>query len=167
MNTQVAKYTNKVISVIMALAMVLSIMSISAFAKAPTKDGKYNVSFHLWNAEKNEASMGDGFFKHTARLNVKNGKTTMTVYANTKAINQMFKGKKFVLDMRVSNGKGGWTKATATGKSKNGSTTALSFRLPNKKKYVACQVNPHVPQMGNTYVDARLKIDYGTVKAVK
>ena len=157
------RYFQRILSVILVITAILSLSMVGAFAKAPKKNGNYTVGVQMWNAEKNEPSMSNAFFKKTAKLRVKDGKLTMTLYANSKAIRQTLQGA-YKIDMKVSNGRGGYTPVKVVARDSTGSPTAFQFTLPNTKKYVPVKLNPHVAAMGNSYVDARLKIDYSTVK---
>lgn len=153
----------KVIAIIMALATMVMVGSIAASAKSSSKvaDGTYNVTVNFWKSDKNEASMSNPSLKKTARLKVKNGKMTMTIYTQP-----MTYGKQtaYLHEMKVSNGKGGWVQATVAKKDSKGRPSAFSFPLYGKVNYLPIQVNPHVQQMGNTYLDARLKITWSSLK---
>ncbi len=163
MNTR--KHIKKILSVLLAITSVLLIAAVGAGAASnKPKDGKYNVTVNFWKEDKNQASMANQCLKHTARLNVKNGVMTMTIYTKPMTYGNTTASLR---EMRVSNGRGGWTQARVAAKDKNGVPTAFSFTVPSKSTYLKVQVNPHVKQMGNQYLDARLKISWDTLKAVK
>ena len=46
----------------------------------------------------------------------------------------------------------------------NGNPTSFSFELPNTDEYILVKMNPHVAMMGNTDLDARIKVDYDGLK---
>lgn len=153
----------KIIAIIMALATMVMVGSVAASAKSSKKvaNGTYNVTVNFWNADKNQASMSNPSLKKTARLRVSNGKMTMTIYTVP-----MTYGKQtaYLHEMKVSNGKGGWVQAKVAKKDSKGRPSAFSFPVYAKVNYLPIKVNPHVKQMGNTYLDARLKISWNTLK---
>lgn len=152
----------KVLAIIMALATMVMVGSIAASAKGKkVANGTYNVTVNFWKADKNQASMSNPSLKKTARLRVRNGKMTMTIYTQP-----MTYGKQsaYLHEMKVSNGKGGWVQASVAKRDSKGRPSAFSFPLYGKVNYLPIEVNPHVKQMGNTYLDARLKISWGSLK---
>lgn len=155
-----SKVWNKIIAVVLAITALSSLAMIGASA-ASIANGNYTVPVALWHETKNQASMGNKAMKQTAKVKVNNGKITMTIYTkgmtygNTTA---------YLQEMRVRNGNGGWTQAKVLSRDSKGNPTAFSITLPGKKNYYECQVNPHVKEMGNTYLDARLKVNWNNLK---
>ena len=145
----------------MALTFMALTCSVAAMAKGSSvKNGSYKVTVNFWQADKNKASMCNPALSHTAKLRVNNGKMTMTIYTHP-----MTYGKQSAAlqEMKVYNGKG-WTQARVVSRDKKGNPSAFSFPVYKKTTYIPIQVNPHVKQMGNTYLDARLKISWDTLK---
>lgn len=128
------------------------------------KDGLYETNVYLWHASNDQASMAASALNGTARISVKNG--TGTIYIYTK---QMSMGTitAYLQELKVETASGSYKDATVEAKDSEGNPTCFSFTLPHFEEYVTIKVNPHVALMGNQDIDARLKIDYSTVKEVK
>lgn len=75
---------SKVLALVMAIACVMSISLVSAFAAVP-EDGTYTVPVTLYKADKDEESMAAPVLGKTATVTVTNGQITMTVEAPTDA----------------------------------------------------------------------------------
>lgn len=156
----------RVSAVLLILTLLLAAVSvISAVSANPKKlkDGTYHVSVSVYQADKDAISMSAPYFKKTAKIAAKNGSMTMTLYADTATIQKAMPDGKYKIDLQVSNGKGGYTQAKVAARNAQGSPTAFSFPLPNTSTYVPIRLNPHVAAMGNSYVNARLRIDYSTI----
>lgn len=125
-----------------------------------TKDGTYKVNIALWNASKDEASMAASALEKEATIIVKDGKPMM--YMETK---KMTLGTitAYLQEMKVGD-KGELAKVVY--KDAQGNPTMFSFYLPNESEMIAVQVNPHVAIMGNTFIPARIKVDYASLKKV-
>lgn len=179
----------KVLSVIMAILMVMSVASLSVFAatKSSTKsssskssstqkakklgDGTYNVPFSLWHATKDQASMGNFSVEQTAKVTIKNGKIT-AVITNKNLAEEMkdydlsamlhSNGKKAW--MKVEDGKGGWNDVKVISKYPDGSTKQIQVPLPSQKTYYKTKSESGTQEMGE--VEARLKFDWANAKKV-
>lgn len=128
-----------------------SAVSTSKFAG----DGTYNVNIALWNASKDELSMAASALDTKATIIVKDGKAVM--YMSTK---KMTLGTivAYLQEMKV-----GEEQASVVSKDADGNPTMFSFSLPSEEELIDVQVNPHVAIMGNSYIPARLKVDYASL----
>lgn len=128
-----------------------SAVSTSKFAG----DGTYNVNIALWNASKDELSMAASALDTKATIIVKDGKAIM--YMSTK---KMTLGTivAYLQEMKV-----GEEQASVVSKDADGNPTMFSFSLPSEEELIDVQVNPHVAIMGNSYIPARLKVDYASL----
>ena len=151
----------KVLAILMAVMTMVLIGCTGVMAKSQSiKNGTYKVTVNFWKADQNKASMSNPSLNKTAKLRVNNGKMTLTIYTHP-----MTNGPQSAAlqEMKVYNGKG-WTQARVVSRDKKGNPSAFSFPVYKKTTYIPIQVNPHVKQMGNTYLDARLKISWDTLK---
>lgn len=153
----------KVISVIMAVLMVMSMAAVSVFAATKLADGVYNVPFTLWHATKDQASMGNMSFDSNAKATIKDGKITVEIkYKDTGMDLSSFGYDSSKVYMKVSDGKGGYTDAKIVKDSK-GNPVSATVVLPSQAEYTPVKVSAGIPMMGEQ--DARLKLDWS--KAVK
>lgn len=127
------------------------------------KDGTYNVSVALYHATKNQLSMASSAILKDAKIVVKNQKATMTIYTQPMSFGSITAS---LQELKVADLQGKYTKAKIVTKDKAGNPTSFSFTLPHTESYLTLKVNPHVAMMGNTDLDARLFIDYKTLKKV-
>ena len=125
-------------------------------------DGIYEVQVALWNATQNQASMASGSVVKLARIAVRNGVSTMYLYTQTMTLGNITASLQY---LQVESG-GGYTQAAVNTRNAAGDPTSFSFVMPHKNDYIAVRVNPEVEIMGNTYIDARLRLDWNSLKAV-
>lgn len=111
----------KVLALVLAIACVMSIGFVSAFA-APA-DGTYSVPIKCWKETRDEKSMAD-VLGDNATVTVANGQITMTV--TTKQM-EMYGIKGDLVGLKVSDGNGGYIDATPTGTNADGNPTGYTF----------------------------------------
>lgn len=126
-------------------------------------DGTYNVSVALYHATKDQLSMAASAILKKAELVVKDGTTTMILYTQPMTFGSITAS---LQELKVADLDGKYTEAKVIKKDKDGNPTAFSFVLPHKESYLTLKVNPHVAMMGNVDLDARLFVDYTTLKKV-
>ena len=127
------------------------------------EDGIYEVSIQLWHATNNQASMAASSIETTARIVVKDG--TMTMYIYTKPIT-FGTITASLQEMKVADANGDYSEAKVEKKDASGNPTCFSFVVPHTQEYIKVKVNPHVAMMGNQDLDARIKVDYSTLKRI-
>lgn len=114
----------KVLALVLAIACVMSIGFVSAFAA--TADGTYSVPVVLWKESKDENSMAQ-VVGSTATVVVNGDQTTITV--PTKQMEMMgIKGD--LVGLRADDGKGGFVTATSTGNNADGNPAGFTFTVP-------------------------------------
>ena len=127
-------------------------------------DGKYQVSVQLWHATMDKESMGNAAILPDALIEVKKGEYTMTV-----ATTQMTMGTitSCLGSLWVKESDGTYTAAKIVEcNNPNKQPSAFSFIMPVKEEYLDVKIDPQVEIMGSDPIDARLKIDWNTLKAV-
>ena len=127
-------------------------------------DGKYQVSVQLWHATMDKESMGNAAILPDALIEVKKGEYTMTV-----ATTQMTMGTitSCLGSLWVKEADGTYTAAKIVEcNNPNKQPSAFSFIMPVKEEYLDVKIDPQVEIMGSEPIDARLKIDWNTLKAV-
>ena len=127
-------------------------------------DGKYQVSVQLWHATMDKESMGNAAILPDALIEVKKGEYTMTV-----ATTQMTMGTitSCLGSLWVKEADGTYTAAKIVEcNNPNKQPSAFSFIMPVKEEYLDVKIDPQVEIMGSDPIDARLKIDWNTLKAV-
>ncbi len=124
-------------------------------------DGTYTVGVQLWHAEKDQASMAASSLKPEARIVVQNGKATMYIYTQPMTFGNITAS---LQELKVQMTDGTWKDATVASRSSDGNPTSFRFELPAKEDYIPVQVNPHVEMMGNRFLDARIKVDWSSLK---
>lgn len=129
--------------------------------KDDLSDGTYTVGVKLWHSEKDQASMAASSLKPEAKIVVKNGDATMYIYTQPMTMGNITAS---LQEMKVQMKDGSWKDAQVAARSKDGDPTSFKFTLPSRDEYIAVQVNPHVEMMGNRFLDARIKVDWSTLK---
>lgn len=127
-------------------------------------DGKYQVSVQLWHATMDKESMGNAAILPDALIEVKKGEYTMTV-----ATTQMTMGTiaSCLGSLWVKEADGTYTAAKIVEcNNPNKQPSAFSFIMPVKEEYLDVKIDPQVEIMGSEPLDARLKIDWNSLKAV-
>lgn len=127
-------------------------------------DGKYQVSVQLWHATMDKESMGNAAILPDALIEVKKGEYTMTV-----ATTQMTMGTiaSCLGSLWVKEADGTYTAAKIVeSNNPNKQPSAFSFIMPVKEEYLDVKIDPQVEIMGSEPLDARLKIDWNSLKAV-
>lgn len=130
--------------------------------KRDLPDGTYYVPVVMWNAKKQQASHGN-FVKDYAKLDVKNGVKTITIYNRYTKIglnNDSYVGDvKYVVKRSVF-------KETEHGPDiVPGCPSSFTFVLPNDNEYVMLYSHPVWPKLpikrpSHPYTYGRLKIDW-------
>lgn len=168
----------KVLSVIMAILMVLSVASVSVLAASKsgssTKklgDGVYEVPFSMWHATKDQASMGNFSVEQTSKVTIKNGKITAIIYCKNLAeefkdmdLSAMLHSNGKKAWMKVEDGKGGWNDVKVVKTWPDGSQREIEVPLPSQKKFYKTKSESGTKEMGE--VEARLKFDWANAKKV-
>ena len=126
-------------------------------------DGTYKVSVSLYHATKDQLSMAASAILKEAKLVVKDGTTTMILYTQPMTFGSITAS---LQELKVADLDGNYTDAKVIKKDTDGNPTAFSFVLPHTESYLTLKVNPHVAMMGNVDLDARLFVDYTTLKKV-
>lgn len=127
-------------------------------------DGKYQVSVQLWHATMDKESMGNAAVIPNGLIEVKKGKYTMTV-----ATTQMTVGTitSCLRALWVKQADGTYKAAKIVEyNNPNKQPSAFSFTMPVKEEYLDVKIDPQIEIMGSEPLDARLKIDWNTLKAV-
>lgn len=127
------------------------------------QDGIYEVAVSLWHATNNQASMAAESLRGTARIVVKNGVATMYIYTKEMTFGSITAS---LQELRVADLQGNYSNAIVQGKDASGNPTSFSFTLPHTQEFIVVKVNPHVEMMGNQDLDARIRVDYATLKQV-
>lgn len=158
----------KLTALIMALSLMMvmtGLCALAASAKRPSalSDGEYTVGVQLWHSSKDQASMAASCLKDTADLSVKNGKATMTVHTQPMSMAGITASMQ---SMSVKQPDGKLVPANVAEKDANGTPTAFSFEVPSDDEYIPVEVNPMLEMLGNEPMDARIKVDWDSVKAV-
>lgn len=184
----------KVLSIIMAILMVLSVASVSVLAaskssssskKSSTKtsssakkktakklgDGVYEVPFSMWHAKEDRASMGNFSVEQTSKVTIKNGKITAVIYCKNLAeefkdmdLSAMLHSNGKKAWMKVEDGKGGWNDVKVIATWPDGSQKEIEVPLPSQKTYYKTKSESGTKEMGE--VEARLKFDWANAKKV-
>lgn len=126
-------------------------------------DGIYEVSVKLWHAESDKASMAAESFYDTARIVVENGMRTMYIYTKPMTFGRITAS---LQEMKVADASGNYTDAKVETRDADGNPTCFSFTMSDTEQYITVKVNPHVEMMGNQDLDARILVDYNTLKLV-
>lgn len=140
----------------------LSTLTQKPVNKNDLADGTYTVGVQLWHSEKDQASMAAVSLKPQAKVVVKNGKATMYIYTRPMTFGNITAS---LQEMKVQNKDGSWSDAQVASRSSDGNPTSFRFALPSTDEYIPVQVNPHVEMMGNRFLDARIKVDWDSLKA--
>lgn len=127
-------------------------------------DGTYKVPVALYNATKDQPSMAKDSFLTNATVTVNGNKATMTIYTR-----QMIMGNitASLQTLKVFDDNGKYKNATVVKRDSNNNPTAFTFDLPHNHQFIKVAVNPKVAIMGNSDIDARIKVDYSKMTKVK
>lgn len=152
----------KVISVILAVLMVMSMAAVSAFAAETLPDGVYEVPFKLWHATKDQASMGNGFLDQTAKVTIDNGKITAEIkpVANTGIDLSAFGFDASKMYVKVDQGNGNYVDSVIN-KDSRGNPVSASLPIPAQQEYTPIKLYI-VDAMGEQ--DARVRLDWANAK---
>ena len=126
------------------------------------EDGTYEVPVYLWNASSDKASMASSALKQNAIITVKAGKKMMTIYTTQMKMGSI---EAYLQELKVKYGDT-YQAIEPASYDENGNPTSFTFELPNTDEYILVKMNPHVAMMGNTDLDARIKVDYDGLKVV-
>lgn len=127
------------------------------------EDGIYEVSIQLWHATNDQASMAAASIETTARIVVKDGAMTMYIYTKPMTFGTITAS---LQEMKVADADGNYSEAKVEKKDASGNPTCFSFVVPHTQEYIKVKVNPHVAMMGNQDLDARVKVDYSSLKKI-
>ena len=125
------------------------------------EDGTYTVGVQLWHAEKDQASMAASSLKPEAKIVVQNGNATMYIYTQPMTMGSITAS---LQELKVGQPDGSYKDAQVASRSSDGNPTSFRFALPSTDEYIPVQVNPHVEMMGNQFLDARIKVDWSSLK---
>lgn len=176
-----SKRLNKMVGIMVALAMILSVFASSGVAKATEAeldkenlaDGTYKINVDLWHATSDQASMAAGVIEKEAELEVVDG--VATVHLHFKEM-EMFGIKAMMINLTVYKGETATGETVTTTKVKEvdytytgerGETTVkcpteIAVELPHRGEYLP--VNMESTFMSS---DARVKIDWSTLELVE
>ena len=140
---------------------VKNTVSSKGLNKDKLEDGTYTVNVQLWHSEKDQASMANSALKKQAKIVVKNGNATMYIYTQPMTYGSITASLE---EMKVERTNGTWETAQVAARSSDGTPTSFKFGLPSTNEYFNVQVNPHVEMMGNQFIDARIKVDWNSLK---
>ena len=104
--------------------------------------------------------MASAALKEKAMISVKDGKQMMTIYTTELSIGNI---KAFLQELKVKYGET-YKDIEASSYDENHNPTSFTFELPHLEEYILVKMNPHVAMMGNTDLDARIKVDYSALK---
>lgn len=154
----------KVISLILAVLMVMSMSAVAAFAADGTlDDGVYTVPITLLKASKDETSMGNSSIEQTATVTVNDGKVTAEIKYKDMGLDlSAFGYKAEDVAFKASDGNGGFVDGTIN-KDAKGNPVSAKIELPGQAEIVPVKINAGISMMGEQ--EARLKLDYA--KATK
>lgn len=156
----------KVISLVLAVLMVMSMAAVSVFAAdGNLSDGVYEVPVSLWHAKKDEASMGNFAVNQTAKVTIDNGKVTVELKpaANIGLDLSAFGFDSSKVYVKASDGKGGYVDSVVN-KDSRGNVVSVSVPLLGQQEYTPIELNAGIPQMGEQ--DARIKLDWSKAKRI-
>ena len=136
----------------------------TALDKTNLANGIYEVQVDMWHATNNQESMASSGLVKKARIEVTNGQYKMYLYTKPMELGGITASLQL---LQVENGQGGYAQAVVATKDQQGNPASFSFNLPHKEEYLDIRVDPKVAIMGNTYIDARLKINWNTLATVK
>lgn len=169
-----SKRGSRTLAIAVIAAMIMSLFAaFPGFARAQEtldkdnlKDGTYEVSVALWNETKDQASMAASTIGDTATIEVKDGTASMTIQALKAKIMGMdaqLQGMKVFEGTSTAEGQNN-TEAVAGEADENG-TIPYTFTMPHMDEYIYVSVNPGPPM--NTWMSARIKVDWNTLKLIE
>lgn len=169
-----SKRGSRTLAIAVIAAMIMSLFAaFPGFARAQEtldkdnlKDGTYEVSVALWNETKDQASMAASTIGDTATIEVKDGTASMTIQALKAKIMGMgaqLQGMKVFEGTSTAEGQNN-TEAVAGEADENG-TIPYTFTMPHMDEYIYVSVNPGSPM--NTWMSARIKVDWNTLKLIE
>lgn len=130
-------------------------------SRSDKADGYYRVNVRLWHSNMNKASMGDPALDGSAYVKIDGGDIKMrlvTKKMTTSGITAHLHSFEIYND-------GGYESAQMV--SSENDRWVFEFTLPNSKStYYKCKVDPKVDVMGNEPVNARLKVNWSSLKSV-
>lgn len=163
----------RVIAVVMAALMALSVFAFSAVAaaKKDIPDGEYQVEVAEWKADEDSNSHAQ-MIEQVADLSVKNGVRTITLKTKGYTMPKDNPMKSYIKSMRVKGADGRYFEATPVGTNSAGYPAAYTFVLPSDDDVIPFQQQSMLKlgslETGSAhgrggYVDMRLKIYYDTL----
>lgn len=126
-------------------------------------NGIFEVDIALWHATLNQPSIANDAFNTTARILVEDGVYTMFVYTRPLTFGAVTAS---LQSMQVETASGGFSYATIEARV-NHNPTVFSFEMPHENEFIAVEVNPMVSIVGYQYIDARLRVNWGTIRQVE
>lgn len=124
-------------------------------------NGIYEVSVALWHASKNQASMAASSIDEKAQIVAKDGVYTMRIFTKEMTMGTIVAN---LQELKVYYNNTDYVEGVVEKEDEEGNPTEFSFVMPSTAEFLKVAVNPHVAIMGNADIDARLKIDYATLK---
>lgn len=127
------------------------------------EDGTYSADVYLWHATNDTESMAASAVAKRAIIVAENGNYVMHITTQPMTLGTITAS---LQEIKIQEADGNYTDAQVESKDSDGNPTGFYFTLPSLDEYLAVKVNPHVAMMGNSDIDARLKVDYSTLTAV-
>lgn len=144
-------------AVLLTLPLVISV---DAAASVPSADGIYEVPIQLWHATKDQESMGNQYVVKTARIEVANGKKTITVASQKDVSDLKFW---YYTDGSVEGATAEATKVRNVIIGGATYTAGYSFPLPTDEAYVGVKFKASIMPVKPS---ARIKLDYAHAKLI-
>lgn len=159
-----------ILSVLVCICMTIMQSAGAENLKAEElKDGTYTVNIALWHQFMDKPSMGNKGIIPEAELEVKDGKATM--FIETQIIQVTGITASVVSFFNFNEEKQDFTKAEAHAYNFeiDGQKRPKIFLFPIKpgSEYYRCMVDPKVEVMGDKPIEARLKVDWSSLKLVE
>lgn len=127
------------------------------------KDGTYRVHVYLWNASQDQPSMAASAIIKEATVIVKDNQATMYINGQKMTMGTI---SAYLQELKIKQADGSYQKAEIYAKYADGNPQTFMFQLPSGDEMIQVLVNPHVAMMGNTDIEARLKIDYTSLQYI-
>lgn len=144
----------------MEARLKLNLSSLKRQDQVPYADGLYQVNIGLWHATKDQPSMANGAVKTTSYMSIEQGKPMMYLFTDRLVIGVI---EATLEELKITDGMGGYVVANIRSTDENGKPICFSFELPSFDEYISVLVNPKVAIMGNSDIEARIKIDYSSM----
>lgn len=133
--------------------------------KSSLEDGKYQVKVDLWNATTDKESMGNAALNHTALLTVKDGVYSIELSTRPMSVGTITACLQKIFIMQKD---GSYVEAAIIARNNEGNQPSVfQFVLPMLEEYFYVKIDPQVQVMGTEPIEARLKVDWDSIKVVE